>query len=792
MKVVLSWLREFSPVELSAEDLAEILNAKGIHVEGILRPWDGLHGVVVAKVLEVVDHPNSDTLCVARVAHGSGEQEVVVGVRNMQVGDLVPLAGPGARVPALPQPLTARQIRGVTSNGMLCSPSELGISADHGGILILPAGTPVGADVKAEFGLDDAVLDVEIEPNRPDLMSVLGVAREVSAATGSPLQVPDPAVEEGGGKAEEVATVEIRDLERCPRYLARVIRGVRIAPSPIRAQARLTAAGMRPLSNVVDATNYTMLERGQPLHPFDLALLEGSGIVVRRAAPGERMATLDDVERTLTDEDLVIADHAKAVAVAGVIGSASSEVSSGTSDVLLESAHFQRTGVLRTARRLGLRTEASMRFERGADPEAVPPAADRSAQLIAEWSGGTVWAGAIEVGEAPPRRRLVVRASRAASLLGHQVTADDAREAFARLGISSEAKGDEVEVEVPGSRVDLEREVDLIEEIARVQGYERIGTTLPAIRQLGGVAETYARRRRVRDGLVRAGLREGLSLSFASQADLDLMGQGNGVRLANPLSAEDAFLRTSLIPGLLRALGRNLARGVRSPALFEVGHVFLPDDPVAERESVALAMTGIASTGYPGESHEFDFFDAKGAVETLLAALGIRDWRVDPENEAARPIHPARSAAIMVGGERAGAIGELHPRIAGSMKFPGRVALGELDVTVIGRGAMSTLAFRDIPRFPPVRRDLAFVLDEATPAERVRGALVDSGGPLLDAAVLFDVFTGGAIPEGKKSLAFSVDFRAPDRTLTDDEAEGLVRAIVERLSRDFGAELRAG
>src|SRR6266508_1972418 len=401
MKVMLSWLREFCPTDLSVEELAERLTAQGVKVEAIVRPWERLSGGVVARVVEGRDHPNSDKLFLATVEDGSARREVVVGVRNIQPGHLVPLAGPGATVPGLAEALGRRQIRGVVSDGMLCSPRELGLSGDHTGILVLPADTRLGADFRSEFGLDDAVLDIEVKSNRPDPMSVVGVAREAAAATGVPFVPPDTSVEEGDEKAVGVASVEILDMERCPRYLAKVIRAVHVGPSPIAVQARLTAAGMRPLANVVDATNYVMLEMGQPMHPFDLDLLHGRGIVVRRAEGGERLVTLDDVERTLTSEDLVIADHVKAVAIAGVMGSAAAEVREETRDVFLESAHFERRGVLRMSRRLGLQTEASVRFGRGADTEAVGPAADRAAALIARWSGGTVLAGSVDVGESP-------------------------------------------------------------------------------------------------------------------------------------------------------------------------------------------------------------------------------------------------------------------------------------------------------------------------------------------------------------------------------------------------------
>jgi phenylalanyl-tRNA synthetase beta chain len=790
VRVPLSWLREFAPTDLAADDLAELLTSKGAEVEAVDRPWGGLQGVLVARVLEVRDHPNADRLCLARVDAGSGATEVVVGVRNMRPGDLVPFAPPGSRVPSLPEPLGRKEVRGVTSNGMLCSPHELSIAPDHSRILVLSEDAPVGADFAKLFELDDAVLDIAVTPNRPDLMSVAGVAREVAAATAVPFTVPEPKVEEGDEKAEDAATVEVLDLERCPRYLARIIRGVGVGESPLRVQARLTACGMRPLSGVVDSTNYVLLELGQPLHPFDLALLSGPGIVVRRADDGERLVTLDDVERVLTAEDLLIADKEKAVAIAGVMGSAVAEVSDSTDDVLLESAYFDRIGVSRTSRRLSLVTEASRRFERGADPEAVPRAADRAAALMAEWAGGTVLGGALDVGGAPERRRIRVRPERASLVVGLPLSLEDVTSVFERIDIGASPAHGAVEAEIPGFRPDLEQEDDLVEEVIRVLGYDRVGETLPPIRQPGGVPEAYRFRRLIRETLAAAGLLESTSYSFASAADLTLTGDRDAVRVANPLAADDAFLRASLLPGLLRAVGKNMDRQVRGVALFEVGRVFFPGEPVEEHDRVAAAFSGQASPGYPEPARDFDFSDAKGALEVLLAGLGMNEWELGPP-PSRRTFHPGRSASVFVRGDLAGEVGELAPRATEELDLPRPVALFELEVEVLAKHRRARVTYRAISRHPPNRRDLAFVLGVSVPAGQVRSALMDSGGELVETVVLFDVFTGAPIPEGKKSLAFSVDFRAPDRTVPDEEADAAVQRIADRLRRDFGAELRS-
>jgi phenylalanyl-tRNA synthetase beta chain len=792
MRVPLRWLREHCPTDMEVGGLADRLSRQGVHVEGVLRPWDGLSGVIVAEVLEKRPHPNSDHLTLARLNTGSGEARVAAGVANWEVGDRVPYAPPGSRVPALPEPLAVRRMGGEESQGMICSPHELAISADHGGILILSKDLEPGRDVAALLGLDDEVLDVEIEPNRPDLMSVRGVAREASAATGVPLADALPAVEEDEERASSCATVEVLDRERCPRYLARVIRGVRIAPSPPEVQARLTAAGMRPISNVVDATNYAMLERGQPLHAFDLGLLEGRGIVVRRATDGERMTTLDDVDRILSTEDLVIADRAQAVAIAGVIGLARVEVSEATTDVLLEAAHFERRGVLFTTRRLGVSTEASSRFERGVDPELPRRAADGASALIARWAGGRVLAGAVDVGQAPPRRHVSVRPSRAGFLLATSLAAGDVRDAFGRLGIEATAPGeDSVDVEVPGYRVDLEIEEDLIEEVARLRGYDTLRSTVPGISQAGGLADSSAFRRRLREAMVRAGLRETSSLSFSSRAEIELMGGASPVAVANPIDAERAFLRTSLVPGLLRALRLNVARQVRSAALFEVGHVFaLGADGVAEGERLTAALTGPMGSGHPGERHDADFFDAKGVLEAVLANLGVTAWALgDPPGW---PLHPGRSATVSIAGLPAGIVGEVHPRAAAGFDLPGRAGVLELDVAALWAGSSREVSVADVPRFPPVRRDLAFLVDASVPAGSVADAVRVGGGDLLFAVELFDAFSGPPLPEGKKNLAFSVEFRAADRTLENEEVDAVVTRIADLVGERAGGELRAG
>jgi phenylalanyl-tRNA synthetase beta chain len=791
MRIPRSWLRELVDTDLSAEELGDLLAEKGMHLESIERPWEGLDGVVAARVIEVRDHPRSDTLCLARVQTGAGELEVVVGVRNMGPGDLVPLAPPGARVPALPEPLGAREIRGVTSNGMLCSPRELGIADVHTGILILDGeGPDVGDDLKTALGLDDEVLDLEIESNRPDLLSVAGVAREVAAATGGQRRHPEASLVETQGPAASAASVVVEDPDACPRYLARVIRRLGPGTTPLRVQARLTASGVRPISPAVDATNYVMLERGQPMHAFDLDRVAGPGIVVRRATPGEWITTLDDVERPLERDDLLICDAERPVGIAGVMGGVTSEVADDTRDVLLESAYFEPRGILRTSRRLNLLTEASIRFSRGTDPECVDDAAARCAGLMVAWSGdGEILSGALDVGQAPARRRVTMRAPRAGLLLGYEVSVTSAAEVLASLDLPTVVDGETVTVEVPGFRPDLSEEVDLIEEVVRAQGYSRLPGTLPPIRQAGGEQDSYRLRRLIRGALVRAGVREATSLSFSSEAEVRLMGDVEPIRVANPPAADVPYLRTSLVPALAEAAARNLDRGTAAVALFEVGHVFRNGDPVDERESVAAVMAG-REEGLYGGGRPLEVLDAKGVLEALMEGLGIADWELaDPP---ASPFHPGRSATIRIGGERVGALGELTRSAAAALGIHERVALFELDGTALTSSLGAALSYRGVSRFPPVRRDLAFLLADEVAAGAVHAAIAAAAGDLLDRVVLFDVFRGEGLGAGKKSLAFSIDLRAPDRTLAGAEADAVVARIVERVSTDLGGELRTG
>jgi phenylalanyl-tRNA synthetase beta chain len=531
-----------------------------------------------------------------------------------------------------------------------------------------------------------------------------------------------------------------------------------------------------------------MLEVGQPLHAFDMDRLDGPGIVVRDARDGEHLTTLDDVERTFTDEDLLICDTSEPVAIAGVMGGQSSEVSTATTNVLLESAAFTRGRVLLTARRLDLHSEASHRFERGTDPEGLERGAARGAQLIAAWTGASVLDGVTAAGTVPERRWVSVRPSRAATLLGYPVSADDALRVFETLSMRAREGDDAIAVEVPGYRRDIDHEVDLIEEIVRIQGYDRVGARLPRANHSGGVPAPYAAARLAKGALVRAGLREIRPAPFASQDDLDLFGDTDAISVANPLRADEGFLRTRLTPGLLHAVATNQAAGARQVALFEVGTTFRLGDPFTEHRKAGFVLAGPADEGWATDGRTFDVLDAKGVLEGLLHDLGVRNWELG--GVPSGPFHPGRSASVIAGGNEVGVLGEIAPSAAAALDLEGRVSVAVVGLGSIAAATPTPFAFEDVPRFPAARRDLAFVVPRDVAARDLARTIEEAGAPLLDRSVLFDVFEGPPVPDGSKSLAYAIELRASDRTLTDDDVEPVVAAIADAVGSRHGGRLR--
>ncbi len=795
MRVPLSWLREHVDVDVSTHDLAATLSHSGVAVDKVERFAAGVSGIHVGEVVEVGDVAESKKLCIAQVDVGpKGRVQILAGAKNFNAGDRVPVALPGARVTTLEEPVGRRtMLKKYESEGMLCSAHELGISDDHGGIAVLPPQWALGDDVAAALGLDDDVLEFEIYPNRPDLMSVIGIAREVALIYRKELRLPDPSVDEGDAKAASLTSVTIDDTQACPRYLARVIEGVSFGPSPLLVQARLSACGFRPLGNLVDATNYVLLLAGQPLHAFDLDKLDEQRIVVRKAKDGEKIATLDGEERALTTRDLVIADATKAQAIAGVMGGAESEVGASTKRVLLESAYFDALTVSRTARGLHMHTEASSRFERGTDPEQVGPAAAIAAECMRLWAGGSVASGDVDQGAAPQRRRLFLRPEQIERILGTAVPDEDVDRYFAGLGLDVTRSDGRREVVAPSWRPDLEREIDLIEEVARLYGYDKFA----ARRRTGtggGRTVDQTLRERVRDALLGAGVTEVTLSTFIAPEDIAIFGyEGPLVRVANPMTADQRQLRPTLIAGLMHAAQRNIDRGVGSVRIFEFGKIFtgwdadtgLPD----ESEHVAILLAGDAGgEEWYAKSRAFDAFDLKGMLELVLAEIGVRDVTV--EAGLGLPFHPGRSARLLIGDTYVGRFGEIRPTVARAFGLEGAVVAGGLVLGPLFERAPTSLTLQALATQPPVLRDLSLAVSEDVTSSAIVETIRAAGGSDLERVVLVDEYRGEQVGEGRRSLAFRLTFRAPDRTLTAPEVDGARTAIVEALRGAHGAEIR--
>ncbi len=672
---------------------------------------------------------------------------------------------------------------------MLCSARELAVGDDHAGIMVLDQHVRLGADVVGELELADQVIELAITPNRPDALSIVGVAREVAALFDLPLTIPAARVAESEEDVAAAASVDIEDARGCPRYLARVIRGLRPGPSPWWMRRRLMAAGTRPISNIVDVTNYVLLERGHPLHAFDLTTLKGGRIVVRRPVRGETLTTLDDQERVLARGDVVICDAERPVAAAGIMGGAETEVSAGTTDVLLESAYFDPIRITRTARRLGLRTEASVRFERGADPEAVAPAAARACELLASVAGGTVLRGAIDVYPRPKRRKAIrLRPRRAGALIGIEQDPAWMARILRSLGCEVEQTRSSLRVTPPTFRPDLTIEEDLVEELARMYGYDRIPETLPSGARIGGLSDVQRRRRRLAALLAETGLLEAQTLSLLPEGSLGVLNLPAGhpwtriARIANPLSEEEVVLRPSLLCGLLAAAAHNAAREALPVRLFELGVTFAPDDEmIEETERVAWVLAGPAPASWHAEGRALDYFDAKGVLERVTTELGIPTDGVVAARDPGMPWHPGRCADIVIQRRVAGRIGELHPRIAAALELPGRVAVAEVEAAPL-LGASVGEGLRAPPRFPSVKRDVAIVVPDEVASADVAGTIREAAGALLETMELFDVYRGDPVPEGHASLAYALTVRDPDRTLTDTDAEGVMASVARAIA----------
>jgi phenylalanyl-tRNA synthetase beta chain len=800
MKVSLEWLRKFIDIRQSAEELAEILTRGGIEVGGVEHLNQGLDFIVVGEILRLERHPNAEKLWVCEVNLGDKNVSIVTGAQNLLVKDRVPVALPGTTLPNGAE-IQISKLRGVSSEGMLCSTEELLIDShlgdprSEGGIMILSPEAPLGESLGSILGQGDSVLDLELYPNRPDCLAMVNVAREVSSLTGGTLNLPRWAETKEGPDypLDSTAKIVIDEPELCHRYAGLLVDDIKIEPSPEWMQARLQAAGVRPINNIVDITNYCMLELGQPLHAFDRDIISGA-VHVRRAQAGESLITLDNVERTLDPEMLLIADDEKALGLAGVMGGLNSEITESTKRILVESAHFSGVSIRRTSRRLGLRSEASNRFEKGINVHGVAATLGRVAELLLELGAGRPVGFVDEQGNLPEQTWVTLSVESTNSLLGTSLKEAEISQILERLKFPYQKDDGVYRVAIPAYRADIQIEVDLIEEVARLIGYDRIPTTLPRGSQTQGRRTPEQEfRRKIRYLLVRLGLNEVLTYSFTRpEADRQFGYEERSIPLMNPLREELSVMRTSLIPGILEVAARNISRRNLDIRIFEIGNIYwsterpLTDLP-EEQLRLAAVLYGKSPRHWLNPVTEYSFYTIKGLIEEIAQEFGLElEYRLPNQPQV---IHPGRSAEIFLKGQRIGFMGEIHPALGKELDLE-RALIFELELSPMM--AASNLGIRavSIPRFPALNRDLAVVVPKEVPALAVMSRIKELGGDLLKQVDIFDVYTGKPIPEDRKSLAFTLKYQSIDRTLKDEEINALNSQVLEGIEREFGAAWR--
>lgn len=797
MLVSVNWLKDYVNVDVPVDEFCERMILSGSNIETVEPMGTSFSRIVVGKILEIRSHPNADKLVICMLDVGQDEPiQVVTGAPNVFEGATVPVILHGGR---LPDGTTIKKgkLRGEMSNGMLCSAAEMGYEDKvinvliRDGIWILDDELVAGTDIKDALGLEDSVVDFEITPNRPDCLSMIGMAREAAAVFGTELRYPDTKVQHEEGDVNEYISVEIRRPDLCPRYTARVIRDVKIGQSPWWLQKRLMHAGMRPINNVVDITNFVMMEYGQPLHAFDIRNVKGGKIIVDTAAEGDEFTTLDGVERELDSTMLTINDAERHIALAGVMGGLNSEIQDDTTTVILEAANFNGDSVRLTSKTTGLRTEASGRYEKGIDANLCDQAADRFCRLVEILGCGTVVGGIVDVyPEVQESRPLDVRVSRINKVLGTDIAGEEMETIFRSLEMETSRDGDIIRVVPPTVRQDLNIEEDYVEEVARMYGYDRMPETLPSGGAVAGRTEQETVRGAARAILNSFGLNEIMTYSFVSPKSVDRVSVPeddgylrNFVRIINPLGEENSVMRTLLAPSMMDVLERNFAKGNKTVRLFEIGRVFnnsaIDEEGLPkEEEKLCIGMYGRA-----------DFFELKGYVETLLELLGIEDVHYTAVSSDAM-YHPGRCASVEAGGEPLGKMGEIHPDVAERYGLSERVYLCELSFTwIIGHKNMN-IVYQPLPKYPAVTRDIALTVAEEVPAGDIRELIVRNGGSTLESAELFDVYRGKQIEDGKKSVAFALTFRHPERTLTDEEVTEDYERIIGSIEQEYGAELR--
>jgi phenylalanyl-tRNA synthetase beta chain len=801
MIVTYNWIKEFVDCDLPAEELSHLLTMLGLEVERMEIVGGGMDDVVVAQVTEKLQHPNADKLSLCKVDNGRELLTIVCGAQNFKAGDKVALAQIGAVLPG-DFKIKRSKIRGEESFGMLCSDKELGLAAESDGIMILPEDFVLGTPLFDALGTKDVIFEIGLTPNRADCLSVVGVAREIAAKLGKKVHYPGLEVEETGAPIDGIASVTIDSPELCPRYTARHISGCTLAPSPAWLANRLRAAGIRSINNIVDVTNYVLLEYGHPLHAFDFRLLSGGRIIVAAAGEAEPFGTLDGAQRLLTTSDLTIRDAEKAVALAGIMGGGNSEIGEGTTEVLLESAYFDPSAIRRTSKRLGIHTESSHRFERGTDVAGLTRALDRAASLIAELSGGSIAKGVIDVYPEPIEPRVIsARLDRINAVSGLSLSAAEVRDIFERLEFEvTEQQVGEFRVRVPLFRVDLEREIDLVEEVVRLNGFEKVPVTLPRAAVLSDLPSDALRLTlRLKELLVSQGLSEVINYSFVAPSSCDRIllpaddFRSQGVKLLNPISDELSVMRTTLLPGLLETAVKNISFRTLNLRIFEMRRIYIPtagNDLPDEPLYLSALLTGKRDPeGWNQPKGEIDFFDLKGIVENILGDLNVTSGgyqadQLDPY------YHPGKACRIVCGNKQLGSFGELHPTVQENYGIASPLYYLELNFEAL-IGARKKRDSAQVPsRFPSTFRDIAMLLPREVPAGDVIACVKNVKAAELEGVELFDLYTGGNIPQGEKSIAIRVRYGSRERTLTDDEVTVLHKRVMESLNKKLNASFR--
>ncbi len=802
MKVSLNWLKTFVPIELTPDELAAALTMTGLEVEAVSDRFEYLKSVRVGHVTAVKNHPNADRLKVCDVDIGERTLTVVCGAPNVREGMLSPIALPGTHLPNN-RILEKGVIRGVTSEGMLCSEAELELGMDTSGIMTLDGKLTRGQALSTALNLSDTMIEIDLTPNRPDCLSIIGTAREIAAIVKKELSFPDTTLPVAGKEIHARTSVTVDAPELCPRYAARIIENITVAPSPFWLQERLRSVGLRPINNIVDITNFVLMEQGQPLHAFDLDRLEEHRIVVRAAAEGEVFTTLDEKERSLLKDMLLICDGKKPVAIAGVMGGLNSEIETDTRNVLLESAYFNPVSIRKTSKKLGLNTDASHRFERGVDPQGTLVALDRAARLIAELGHGRIIDGVIdECGNLPQPQTITLSTKQTNRLLGTNFGCAEIRDILVSVGFDvGENSADELSVTAPSFRVDIKRPEDLMEEVARLSGYDHIPTTYPLIPAEARVPQTViGHRRKVKTILNGFGFDEAINYSFMDKMDCDRLlfdtddYRRDLVEILNPLTEDQTVMRSSLLPGLLKSAHRNLSQRAKTSRLFEIGKVFigkgkthLPD----EIEILAGLWTGSRTHAlWNVPETACDFYDLKGVVEGLFRALKIKNISFTRmPNDASSYTKNGVSAQIVIGDIPLGLMGELHPRVLKNYDLKQTVFYFELDMNQLYGMIPESLQAKPIPKYPATSRDVTVIIDRDIEAGSLLTFIRDLKEGLVEQLSLFDVFADDPIPDGKKSVSFRIVYRSHEETLEDDRVNDIHKRLSERLIAHFNAAL---